>query len=796
LSGVVETSLANGKVNATHIASSLMEDLATRGPLIASTKTPLVNNQYYGANVDDSSLYDDVAIKHEVSNDAVMVSSPSYVDRISSYYTVTNSPSKVSHSTSQSQSYVTELPSYIVTHSSTGSEESNNDNGNNFLQFSKLPYDHSGIAHSSAETDVYSNEDKHDNDVNSYQTPSSSLVTETRTEGPMSSEKNKFSKPIFKPKPTHSISTEKYVLVHTITNDKQGESGQEESTRKPSTNDSIQSIILMLNGTNPGPEYNIGEGGIQNSNAQHPSTTTQATYPSTSMIDYDKYGSSSYYITTRNPERKTSPRPPSTSYVYTASPTRRPTTSKVSAAAATTTRIVNKVKATSNPNKKTTTLNVPSTSYLYSPKPITRRPTRTSTSNPMQQSTYSATTTSALKQGSTTAEKKTSPKPVIIVNRPPGQDIENNYVVISGGGITKHPSPTVHITPKPTTNLLTSSTINLLQTRKPPNVQSSTPTPPGGFFSTTPTFISSSIYVPDFQNEGYFAVVTHRPGVSSTAIYAVSPSILHGSTAAAAGSGDIKHPEYDTPVMNNDDFSNFPPVRNPNLNMTATNNVHPVMDESEIATPAFVEDTQLNSKIDLLVNKLIGSMQSNLDNLVDIVYERKNLTDTGNDNVKKNGTIGQQSVKPTRVPQKTTVGSKITTKVPPKGSTAPPGRPSQQQTTKKTPAKATTVSTKKPSTKKPSATTVSGQSTKRPSPNRITSSAATTRKPTRKVTTTTSTTAKTPALEDEEPVVDEETEEEEETAEEGEENNVVDESEGGSEVESPPAVENGRIRKI
>lgn len=415
--------------------------------------------------------------------------------------------------------------------------------------------------------------------------------------------------------------------------------------------------------------------------------------------------------------------------------------------------------------KKPTTLNVPSTSYIYSPNPITKRPP----SSPTPSTSKAPFKTSPNYNAVSNDDIKTSSKPLLNINQ--GNDGENNYVVISGGGITKHPSPTVHITPKPITNLLTSSTINQLQTKRPPNdFVSTTERPPFFAVSTTPgAFISSSIYYPpggnnDFHNEGYFAVVTHRPGVSSTAIYAVSPSL-------------IQHGE-EVPVISNDDFSNFPPVRNPNLNMTVS---RPVMDESEIATPSFVEDAQLNSKIDLLVNKLIDSMQGNLDNLVDIVYERKNVSSVGNLQ-KKNETIAAK-------PQKGT-----TSKPPPRTSTAPPGRPSsQKETTKRPPAKTSTAATtKKTTTKKPTARPAS-TTTRRP-PNRVTSTTGTTRKPTRRVTTTTTTQA---PVEDEEQIVEEEEggegETVEEAVEEGEESNVIDESET---VPEAPAFEvNGKIRK-
>lgn len=812
-----------------------MEELATRGPTIVTSKPHVINNQYYGTN-DDSSLYeeDDLNVKHDISNDAIMVS-PSYADRISSSFYPTKSSLSSSSLHSTSQNYVTELPNYIqsspssyFTSSDEESSSSNYDN-NNLIQFSQTTYDHSDITHTHVDSDVYSNEDDNTNNniINPYPIPSNDLMTETRTTDSIqsttqtssssssSTNSPKFSKPIFKLKPTQSsISTEKYVLVHTITNDKQQQQSTMDgnydgSTKKPSsTNDSIQSILLMLNGTNQqpqqnqyGPEYTV--------NSDEDNQNMQSTsHPSTSQIDYEKYGSSSYYITTKSPERITSQKVPSTSYVYSPNPTRRPTTSSKKPSdktKTTTTRSVNKVKVSSTKSpsliQKPTTLNVPSTSYIYSPNPITKRPMTSFTPSPETTATTQGSKTSS---PSKVPAKKTSIKPVIVVTTTQqpqlNDEIDNNYVVISGGGITKHPSPTVHITPKPITNLLTSSTMHQLQTKKPSN-DATTELPPAYYGSTTPvTFISSSIYVPsihDFQNEGYFAVVTHRPGGSSTAIYSVSPGVLHHQSES-----DVKQPETDTPVMTNDDFSNFPPVRNPNLNMTATNNVHPVMDVNDISTPSFVEDAQLNSKIDLLVSKLVESMQGNLGDLVDILYERKNVTLENDNKNKKNGTI---TAKP-KPPQKTTVSSKVTTKAPtkaPQRTTSISGRPGSQQTTKKTPTKTSTTAavgspTKKPTpTKKPASAKPATTTTKKP-PNRITSS-TTSKKPAKKTTsTTTTTTTKAPVVDDEqtyeegeESPVEEEGDTVEETNEEGEETNVVDESES----EKPPVVENGRVRK-
>lgn len=280
-------------------SQSMMDDLVTRNPgYVVSSKPQIVNNQFYGGA--DTSLYDEDGMeeKHEISNDAVMVSSPSpssYADRISSYHpTYSAHPTKFHRPSSPT--FATELPNYIVS-SPSYSEESDEGTGN-FIQFSKVPYDHSDISHAQPEADVLD----HMSGYPSPTTPSHALATETRTEAP-SVDKNKFSKPIFKQKPTQQafISTEKYVLVQTITNDnnKVEGIGENHPTKKPSsaTNESIQSILLMLNGSSSnskGPEYSHGE-----------STTPTSGYPSTSMIDYNKYGSSSYYITTKAPVRKT-----------------------------------------------------------------------------------------------------------------------------------------------------------------------------------------------------------------------------------------------------------------------------------------------------------------------------------------------------------------------------------------------------------------------------------------------------------------------------------------------------------
>ena len=313
-----------------------------------SLKPQIVNNNYYQSNVADSNESND--IKYE----AAIVSSPSSV--FISHDDNANDASYTSQENhdGSAEKYEPELPNYIYSSSSSSSLEVN-DALSNSIHFDEHPFDHSDISHSGADADLV-------NVPSGYpsSTPSDDFMqTEMRTEKP---EKTKIPKPIFKLKPTQS-STEKYILVQTISND-----NEIHPTKKPSTNDSIHSIMMMLNDTNPGPSYDT----VDDSSSPYYAASTPA-YESTSSINYSKYGPTSYYITTKVPHRATTVHVPSTSYVYSPSPTRRPVTTTTRFPLVT--KSSNKVKEsfTKQP-QRVTTLNVPSTSYLYSPNPVTQRP--------------------------------------------------------------------------------------------------------------------------------------------------------------------------------------------------------------------------------------------------------------------------------------------------------------------------------------------------------------------------------------------------------------------------------------
>lgn len=155
-----------------------------------------------------------------------------------------------------------------------------------------------------------------------------------------------------------------------------------------------------------------------------------------------------------------------------------------------------------------------------------------------------------------------------------------------------------------------------------------------------------------------------------------------------------------------DDVNNFPPVRHPELESPDKDKPTEIITEDEIPTPDFVEDAELNNKVDVFVNKIVQSLQGNFQSLKEVVYNPKNVTTI----------IGTQQFVTKRPPGSSTIA---TTRRP----TAT--RPSATKATRRPSTKLTTT-TRTPSAR-PRPTTVSP--TRRPS--------VTTRrtKPVKKVTT-------------------------------------------------------------
>lgn len=727
-----------------------------------------------------------------VNNEAVVVSSPSSIHKVSTYLphtTSTTPPPQASTKIgdfylpmgSSPSHYSSEIPTRLSSpFSSTESSAQDyftasqmNHVTNSLLDNSYgTHFTHSDITHPGADADLI------DDGTSGYARPSdfTSVGNFIHSTTIKPSSKNPPPKPEFKPKPKPTTANpNKYVLVHTISNDKPSV----KPTIGENDMESIESIILMLNETNTGPQYNAG------STPEDRETTFYTTrYPSNyTEINTDKYGPTSFYVTskypsstgkpaqTQKPKRPPSKKPPSTSYVSsTAAVTPRP--------GATTTKKGTKRPATQKP---------PSTSYVYSPHP-TKRPTSVTVSTSPQkfstsaQPLLSSTTPTVIVLGPYDQSSSTErlPPEQIIQSKPIEQSVYDADEDVGYGqvSVTQRPSPTVVITPKPAAG------------SSSPWPQHSRPTkPPSTSYVYSPIVTKRPVQQP---TSPYGPSSTYTPGyyrpqydhtVSSTAIYTAEESdgiynyvhtqtdydkntIYAGSTLAYPEISTIKE-DYPTPPY---DSINFPPVRNPNLN---TSSNYPSADEEEVVTPTFLEDQKFKDKMDLLVSKIVASLQNNFDSLADVVLER-NATGVLHKRPTPKPVGGAPSKKP---PTK-----KPSSKPPQRTTTPAPGLPTRRPTTRPTGAGVARpgVTTRKP-TQRP------GQVTNRPTRRPTTTLLTTTRKPIQKVTTTvrpttrptkrvkTTTIASTTAADDYD------------TEDVGEEQD--------GEVSTPLSIEDGRIRK-
>lgn len=368
---------------------------------------------------------------------------------------------------------------------------------------------------------------------------------------------------------------------------------------------------------------------------------------------------------------------PSSNYVYISTPTRQPISADEIIVSSTTKDPTTTNKQTKRPSTKIPTTRQPSTSFVTGP--TTPRSKKTSTKSPSTSFDYTSTAT---RQPATRPTNKinnrknaTTDSPTmmfrpaygdqpsstpqenivyehVIQSKPLGQ---HPYVQIS----TENPSPTVHITPKPTVNLVTSSTWtqqpSLINRYTTPIIKSPSTSyifspvstmRPGGGASATPIFSSgygSSITyssspanknpdTSDFDDPGYYGISsTHRPNTAPQSATASSVYTVYDPTAPAFpgfyGSTPSFGPEVieystlkDEFYTSPNDYNNFPPVRNPNLNISS-GAAAGAMDEYDISTPAFIEDDALNDKMGLLVSKIVESLSGNFEQLADVVYD-------------------------------------------------------------------------------------------------------------------------------------------------------------------------------
>lgn len=363
-------------------------------------------------------------------------------------------------------------------------------------------FGHSDITHPGADTILIEN---------NYGRPSTESYTQTTNKGT-------YPKPQFRPKPTNNkFATDKYVLVQTISNENVNAgggnggygSGKPQGSISDNDIESIESIILMLNDTKTGPQYNTNgrpqtsygyDYSTQSGTTKYPTTTyvfasstkrppttfsnsyesatqsygtTASGYGATAGGNYgtnsivpapygtSTIGTASGTLVVKGPTLSFNPpssaRPPSTSYVFSTTTPKRPppgttgtggTYNKLSSTTSTTNKKPTKVKKPGNSNHKTTSKPL-STSYVTGSttvRPHVQNPSK----RPPSISSYSPHPLSQTGNPSTYAPLlnaigSSTPAPTVIVLGP--------YGLLA----TDTPSPTVHITPKPQVNLVTSS---------------------------------------------------------------------------------------------------------------------------------------------------------------------------------------------------------------------------------------------------------------------------------------------------------------------------------------------------
>lgn len=544
--------------------------------------------------------------------------------------------------------------------------------------------------------------------------------------------------PTQRPKPT-KFGTDKYVLVQTLSNNKNDVSPKpQQGSISDNEIESIESIILMLNDTKTGPQYNSGtskprptfdysnpasaDGGnfyittklpsstgrpvayvppttkrpaihgvtyTQTSNTVSTSVFSPSATPSTITTLFQKLPSLAF-----NGNAVTPTKSPSTSYVFSTARPKRPTlttlnNNRISSTTTTTSKKPLKVSTTQKKPLQKVTSRPVSTSYVSGPTP--ERPTFSTKKPAYHISSSSGTVRPA-------AFATNAP---ILDNFPTSTPAPTVIVLGPYGGATDNPSPTIHITPKPTVNYISSSTSSW--TANPDIIKFTPPKGPGSSTSyiynptiqnkpqiyqsiaTTPAYSNTPISN-DFDDAGYYGIAstTQRPlianiqqTVTSASIYAV---VDDNALGGGAGGGGIYGPS--SPI---DDLNNFPPVRNPNLNSTGQVGTATIEDY-DISTPPFIEDELLNDKMSLLVNKIVESLKDNFHELADVV-ENKTVT----------------SVRPTTIRRPTPPTTLGTKKPPQRTSTR---RPTTGQTATRPTRLDTTTRPIRRTTRKPTTTTI------------------------------------------------------------------------------------------
>ncbi|XP_022118171.2 serine protease filzig [Pieris rapae] len=595
----------------------------------------------------------------------------------------------------------------------------------NFVYIKPKPenlYTHSTIDHNAADTVLFHKNGSQVDDIarpSDFNVQISSMQTKP-TKSPISTSPSTPSivvsthrpvfKPVFKPKPVKTTSTtENYVQVSTITKE----------TEKHPELVSIDSIIQMLNESTPSMKEDVSSPStldVMETKSSPSTTVTPVTY-SSGYPNY--YLSTGHYVTLKPSSYK----PHSSTASYSQKPyTKRPSYTTPN----------------SIPHEER-----PSSKPVYKPSQSTSEAIEAFNKYPTDPSEFGQTVTTFSYVSSTTTKRPTtSKKPPSTsyvtgskpLRRPitPSNDIETYDSSVDNFSSA---TPTVIVlnnlqTPKPETTSQETQFIEISQ--EPYKKPVSQITVNNHIESTNNIFVGKPSYD---KPSSPTVVITPKP--SPTTPYPIRSSTKPGPSTPNyelyADSTTFKT-ELQT---SNDDLINFPPVRNPMLNATGSNpsvfNTSISMIDNELdidvdfSTPSWQEDEKLNEKMNLFVNKIVGSLQGTFQELHDIVIldKKPNITRTT-----------------TKPPRRTPATRKPTTKKPIRVTTTkrPPVRTTKRPVKLTTAARRPTTTTPVPTT---TPTTTTTTSTKKP--------VTTTKKPrpTKRVTTTTQpTTTVTEATED------------------------------------------------
>ncbi|XP_060808752.1 serine protease filzig [Amyelois transitella] len=547
--------------------------------------------------------------------------------------------------------------------------------------------------------------------------------TTTSTSKTVSTHKPVYTKPVFKPKPKpQPSSTENYVKVSTVTKD----------TQKVTELSSIDSIIQMLNSTTSLNDVTSPASDI----LEHKSSLG----PTVSSMSYGEGGYGSNYIN------------------YYVSPGHYVTVKPGTISVYSSTFAYHTKKPYNTPNSIPEVEKTTSRPQYSSPAPISqstqeainafnRYPTDPSNFGPsLTTFTYVTSSTTPVPPSSTRSPPYTSYVTGSTPARRPVTESLNQNNIPSFSDIFATATPTVVIlnnfqTPKPD--------VDVSEEDKEPEFieisQEPFQKPVSSITVNNHIETSNTIYMskpPPLKHDrpsSPTVVITPKPAPNTTP-YPLSTTKVSQSTLSFDSFTEYTPTTFKPEMQTSpDDMINFPPVRNPMLNVTGSNPVFntsitmsndlEVLHDVEFTTPSWQEDEKLNEKMNLFVNKIVGSLQGTFQELHDIVILDK----------KPNGTI---------------IGAKTTTPKPTKKTPTTTRKPIF--TTTKKPARLTTT-TKKPlkTTKKPTRlttvyrrpTTTAPPTTNAPAKKPVTTTKKP--KPTKKLTTTVATTTVTEAWNDE-----------------------------------------------